>query len=248
MSSFVIYTKEEIASLRKSGAILRECLQYVHGLTRPGITTGELDQAAEAFIRERGGEPAFKGYHDYPATLCTSVNDQCVHAIPGDYTLEEGDIISLDGGVRFDGMITDACITVPVGAASGDAMRLLSVTDDALAAGIRQVRAGNRVGQISAAIQQVIETAGFSPVRALTGHGVGKAVHLYPDVPNAGKPGDGPVLPVHTVIAIEPIVAAGGGDAMEGEDGWTILTKDGSLCAHSEHTVLVTADGCEILA
>lgn len=248
MSRFQEFTSDEITSLRKSGKILQDCLKAVEAAVRPGISTGELDRLAEAFIRERGGEPAFKGYHGYPATFCLSVNDQCVHAIPGDRVLEEGDIISLDGGVRYNGMITDACKTVGVGQISDDARRLIACGEKALKAGVAAAVAGGRIGDISAAVQASVEADGFTVVKALTGHGVGKAVHQFPDVPNFGKAGNGPLIPSGAVIAIEPIVSAGDGAIYEAGDGWTICTTDGSLCTHSEHTVLITERGAEILA
>jgi methionyl aminopeptidase len=248
MPRFEFYTPDEIIALRESGKVLRTCLEHVASLVRPGVTTGELDAAAEAFIRAHGGVPAFKGYNGYPSTLCTSVNEECVHGMPGKRVLQEGDIVSLDGGVKLKNMITDACITVPVGRIDAKAQHVIRVAEEALAAGIREVRAGARVGQISAAIQAIVEKAGYTPIPALTGHGVGRAVHLYPDVPNRGRPDDGPALPDGTVIAIEPIVAVGKGDVIQLADGWTMVTADGSLSTHAEHTVLVTLKGCEILA
>jgi methionyl aminopeptidase len=234
-----IFTDREIPFLRLSGAILHDCLAYVRGLVRVGITTGELDQAGEAFIRDRDGVPAFKGYRGFPATLCISLNDECVHGIPNDRALKEGDM--------YHGAYSDACVTVPVGHASPDAIRLIQATERALAAGIAAVHGGCRVGDISHAVQTSVEGAGFTVIRALTGHGVGGAVHQFPDIPNFGKPGAGPVLPAGAVIAIEPIVSAGSGDIRELADGWTLASLDGSLTSHAEHTVLVTEEGCTVL-
>lgn len=243
-----IYTADEIASLRRGGKILHGCLKHVAALVRPGMTTGNLDRAAEAFIRDHGGEPAFKGYKGFPATLCTSVNEECVHGIPGKRALQEGDIISLDCGVLFDAFYTDACVTVPVGRISREAQNLLRTAEEALAAALLVVRGGVRVGDISATIQRVAEEGGCHPVRSLTGHGVGRALHAFPDVPNLGKAGTGPVLPVGTVIAIEPILSLGNPEVRCQEDGWTLVIVGGALSTHTEHTVLVTEGGCDVLS
>lgn len=243
-----IFSPKQIDSLRKGGAILRDCLTHVASLVRSGITTAELDTAAENFIRKRGGKPAFKGYHKYPATLCTSINDVCVHGIPGKDVLKEGDIIALDCGVLFDNLYTDACITVPVGKISKDAEKLLSATAEALVAGLSRVRAGVRAGDISSAIHGVLLERGFDSMRQLTGHGLGDDLHQFPEIPNVGKAGSGAIIPLHTIIAIEPISTAGSTKIKEDDDGWTLRTNDGALSAHFEHTVLVTEDGCEILA
>ncbi len=248
MSQFQTFSAAELDSLRRGGKILRACIEMLKGEVRPGISTGELDRLAETFIRDHGGEPAFKGYHGYPATFCLSVNEQCVHAIPGKRVLEEGDIISLDGGVRFEGLITDACDTVGVGQISDDAKRLIASAEKGLAAALKIAKSGLRIGDLSAVIQQTVEAEGFTIVRALTGHGLGANVHQFPDVPNFGKAGTGPVIPEGAVIAIEPIVSAGGHQIYEEGDGWTICTSDGSLSTHSEHTVHITSKGAEILA
>lgn len=249
MPQFQIFSTEQIKSLRKGGKILRECLAYIAKLVKPEISTQALDDEAEKFIRASGGIPGFKGYKGYPATLCTSVNEECVHGIPGKKVLKEGDIISLDLGVLLDDLYTDACITVAVGEASPDALRLIQYTDDALSAALRVIRTGIRIGDISATIQEVVEGGGYTVLRALTGHGLGTNLHQYPDIPNFGASGKGPMIPFHTILAIEPIVSAGRSSGIvEGGDGWTLKTKDGALSAHMEHTVLVLEDGCEILA
>ncbi|MBI3336615.1 type I methionyl aminopeptidase [Candidatus Peregrinibacteria bacterium] len=249
MPQFQIFDDRQIQSLRKGGKILRECLTYVAKLVAPGITTKALDNAAETFIRDHGGLPGFKGYKGFPATLCTSVNEECVHGIPGERLLKEGDIISLDAGVLLDDLYTDACITVAVGEASPDALRLIQYTDDALVAALRVIRTGIHIGDISAAIQEIVEGGGYTVLRALTGHGLGTNLHQYPDIPNFGASGKGPTIPFHTILAIEPIVSAGKSSGItEGGDGWTLKTKDGALSAHMEHTVLIIQNGCEILA
>lgn len=244
-----IYTDEEIASLRTGGKILRSCLDHVAALVRPGIMTGELDRAAEAFIRDHGAGPAFKGYKGFPATLCASVNEECVHGIPGKRVLREGDIISLDCGVLFDHLYTDACVTVPVGRIVDDAQNLVRVTEEALIEAMRVVRGGVKVGDISSVIQRTAERGGCHPVRSLTGHGVGRGLHLFPDIPNSGRAGTGPVLPTGTVIAIEPIFSLGSPNVRcRQDDGWTLVIADGALSAHSEHTILVQERGYEVLA
>lgn len=248
MPRFQIFTNAEIDSLRRGGRILRDCLDMLRTKVEPGIMTGELDLQAETCIRDHGGLPAFKGYHGYPATLCTSVNEVCVHGIPGERILQEGDIVSLDCGVILDHLYTDACVTVGVGNIAPDAQKLLRVTEGALHAALQIVRAGINVGDISGTIQKTVEVQGCSPVEALTGHGVGTELHQFPDIPNAGRKGTGPVIPARTVLAIEPIITLGKGRIHQGDDGWTITVADGSPVAHFEHTVLVMEGGCEILA
>jgi methionyl aminopeptidase len=247
MSRFQIFNEQEVASLRKSGGILHDCLAHVSALVEPGITTGFLDSMAETFIRDHGGIPGFKGYQGFPATLCTSVNDVCVHGIPGSEELREGDIISIDCGVVFDGLNTDACVTVPVGAISSLAQRLMDTSKDALTEAIAIVKAGVHVGDISATVEKVARARGFSPIRALTGHGVGTTLHQYPDIPNVGTAKTGPVLPAMTLIAIEPIISAGSDAIVEGDDGWAIYAKDHALIAHFEHTLLVLPGSNDVL-
>ncbi len=246
-ADFQIFTPRQIASLRRGGAILRRCLQHVASLVHPGVKTQELDAAAESFIRAEGALPAFKRYQGYPATLCTSVNEQCVHGIPGDRVLVEGDIISLDCGVLLDHLYTDACITVPVSRISPKAEHLLDVTERALGNALSILRAGLNVGDISSTIQRTVEAEGFHPVRSLTGHGLGTSLHQFPDVPNWGEAGTGPIFPMGTIVAIEPIISAGSDRVTEAADGWTLSTADSALSAHFEHTVLVLQGGCEVL-
>lgn len=246
-TSCQIFSEEQIESLRKGGKILHDCLVHVASLVQLGITTITLDAAAEEFIRDHGGEPAFKGYHNYPATLCTSINEVCVHGIPGERELVNGDIIAMDCGVLLDDLYTDSCISVPVGEISEDAKRLMSATQEALADGLKTVKAGAHTGDISAAIHKTLLQHGFDAVRPLTGHGLGTGLHQFPEIPNVGEPGSGPVLPENTIVAIEPISTAGSVHIREDADGWTLSTKDDALSAHFEHTVLVTKGGCEIL-
>lgn len=247
--SFQILNARQIAAAKRAGGILRACLDEMAGAVKPGMTTGELDRLAEAFIvGHPGATPAFKGYHNYPATLCTSVNDECVHGLPGPRVLHEGDIISIDCGVIVEGIYTDACVTVPVGQIPADVQSFLERSSESLEMACELVAPGRRIGDISHAIQRHVERHGYSCVYGLTGHGLGTSLHLFPDIPNTGKAGTGPVLPAHALIAIEPITSMGGERTTDMGDGWTIKTADGSRSAHFEHTVLVTEGGCEILA
>ena len=249
MSSFQIFTPAQIVSLRKGGKILRECLRETAKRVKSGVTTAELDAFAEEFIRShQGARPAFKGYKGYPATLCTSVNEQCVHGIPGKRVLKDGDIIALDGGVIYGELYTDACVSVPVGRIPDDVREFMRVSEEALERACGIVAPGVRIGDISATIQKHVEGHGYSCVHGLTGHGLGDTLHQFPDVPNTGKAGRGPVLPPWTIIAIEPITAMGKPEMQDAGDGWTIVTSDSSLSGHFEHTVLVTDVGHEILA
>jgi methionyl aminopeptidase len=214
---------------------------------RPGVTTGELDRLAEEFIRSRGGVPTFLGYRGFPASLCLSPNDMVVHGIPGKYRLEDGDILSVDVGVTLDGFVADAAYTHSVGDASDEAKRLLQVGQEALAAGVAQARPGNRLSDIGHAVQTVTEAAGFSVIRSLVGHGVGRSMHEDPQIPNFGEPGHGPPLQPGMTLAIEPMINAGGPDVVLHDDHWSISTEDGSLSCHFEHTVAVTESGPRIL-
>jgi len=243
-----IRTLQEIAKIRKSSSLVARALQKVREAIRPGVTTAELDRIAEETIRRGGGVPAFKGYRGFPASLCVSVNEEVVHGIPGRRRLKEGDIVSLDLGVLMDGYYGDAAITVPVGEVSELAKRLLQVTEEALYRGIEKARAGNRLFDISHAIQRWVEAAGFSVVRDFVGHGIGRALHEEPQVPNFGPPNQGPRLDVGMVLAIEPMVNTGTWRVRVLENGWTVVTADGGLSAHFEHTVAITEGGPEILS
>ncbi len=216
-------------------------------MVRPGVTTEQIDALAEQRVREAGAEPAFKGYHGYPATVCASVNEQVVHGIPSSRQLVEGDVVSVDMGARLDGFFGDCAVTVPVGQVSADAAGLLRVTEEALFHGIEAVKPGARVSDIGAAVQQHVEAHGFSVVREFVGHGIGTALHEEPQIANYGPGGRGPRLSEGMVLAIEPMVNAGKPGVKVLSDGWTAVTRDGSLSAHFEHTVVVTGEGCEIL-
>jgi methionyl aminopeptidase len=241
----------ELDRMRESCRIVGDVLRLIGRQVRPGVTTGELDAAAEEFIRSRGGIPAFKGYgspeNPFPATLCTSVNEEVVHGIPGRRVLKEGDIVSVDVGVVKDGWYGDAARTFAVGTVAPETLRLLRVTEESLAKGIAAMMAGNRVHDISAAVQAHVEAAGFSVVRDLCGHGVGKDLHEEPSVPNFGKRGTGSTLLEGLTLAIEPMVNAGGWQVRVLDDGWTVVTKDGSPSAHVEHTVALVDGNPEIL-
>ncbi len=245
-----IFTAAEIASLRKGGSILQDCLQAVSALVKPGVSTLELDKAAEEFIRSRGGRPAFKGYYGFTGTLCTSVNDEVVHGIPKkEAVLKAGDIISLDCGVIYDDLYTDACITVGVGQITPKARKFLSFVSETLESVIVEiVKAGVQVGDISSYIETRLSKGGYQAVKTLTGHGLGSSLHQFPDVPNVGKKGTGAVIPSGTMIAIEPIATMGSAEVFTADDRWTVLTTDGSLACHFEHSVLITDAGPEIIA
>ncbi|MGH3105530.1 MAG: type I methionyl aminopeptidase [Gaiellaceae bacterium] len=237
----------EIERMAEAGAVVAGTHELLREHIRPGVTTGELDRIAEEFIRSHGGEPTFKGYRGYPAAICTSPNDMVVHGIPGRYELVEGDILSVDVGVTLGGLVADSATTFPVGEISNEAESLLQACEAALAAGIEQARSGNRVGDISAAVQRITEEAGFSVVRQLVGHGVGRTMHEEPQIPNFGEPGRGPALQEGMTLAIEPMITAGRPGIFLADDQWSISTEDASLSAHFEHTVAVTKDGPRIL-
>ena len=240
--------KEEIDAIREAARLVARTLIMLGREVRPGVSTARLDELAEAFIREHGGQPAFKGYRGFPANICSSINDEVVHGIPGPRTLAEGDIVGLDVGVEKDGYFGDASFTFPVGTVSEQAGRLLKVTREALMRGVAQAKAGNRVGDVSHAIQSHVESHGFSVVRTLVGHGIGRHMHEEPQVPNYGTPDRGPRLMTGQVLAIEPMVNVGAPEVLTRPDGWTVVTKDGSLSAHFEHTVAVGVQGPEILS
>ena len=230
-----------------AGELLVRTMNLLAGKIRPGVTTGELDLAAEKFIRSQGGEPAFKGYRGFPGSICTSPNSMIVHGIPGSYKLGRGDIISVDIGVILDGWVADAARTFPVGPVSPIATKLLKTTEEALFVAVEQCRAGNRLGDVSSAVQQHVEAAGLSVVRTLVGHGIGREMHEEPQIPNYGKPGTGVVLEEGMVLAVEPMVTAGRQAVRVGEDHWAIYSQDGSLAAHFEFTIAITVAGPRVL-
>jgi methionyl aminopeptidase len=240
-------TPEQVEKMAAAGAILVRCLRMLASKARPGVSTGELDVAAERFVRSQGAEPAFKGYRGFPGSICASPNSMVVHGIPGPYECRRGDVLSIDIGVVKDGWVADAAVTVPVGPIAPEAQALLDTTKAALFAGVERMRAGNHLGDVSAAIQRAVEIEGFSIIRTLVGHGIGREMHEDPQVPNFGEPSRGPLLEVGTVLAIEPMVNAGGPLVRHGDDGWAVYSQDGSLAAHFEFTVAVTADGPRIL-
>ena len=240
-------TPEQIDKMAAAGAILVRTMQLLEGKIRPGVTTRELDQAAEKFIRSQGATPAFKGYRGFPGSICASPNSMVVHGIPGGYKLERGDILSVDIGVVYDGWVADAARTFPVGPVSALASKLLETTEGALFAAVPQCRAGNRLGDVSHAIQQHVEAEGFSIVRSLVGHGIGREMHEDPQIPNYGPPGKGPLLEEGMVLAIEPMVNAGRHQVRMADDHWAIYSQDGSLAAHFEFTIAITADGPRVL-
>jgi methionyl aminopeptidase len=240
-------TPEEIEKMAASGAILARCLQLLRSKARAGVTTSDLDVAAERFIRSQGAEPAFKGYRGFPGSICSSPNSMIVHGIPGSYKLQRGDIISIDVGVVLDGWVSDAAVTVPIGPVSPIATRLMQTTRESLFEAVEQARPGNHLGDISAAVQRKVEADGFAVVRSLVGHGVGREMHEDPQIPNHGEPGTGPELEEGMVLAIEPMTTAGEDGIRVGSDNWSVYTADGSLACHFEHTVAVTAEGPRIL-
>jgi methionyl aminopeptidase len=240
-------TPEEIDKIAAAGAILVKTLALLQGKVRPGVTTGELDAAGERFIRSQGAEPAFKGYRGFPGSICTSPNSMVVHGIPGAYKLKRGDLLSVDVGVVLDGWVADAARTFPVGPVSPVATKLLAATEAALFDAVPQCRPGNRLGDVSHAVQQRVESEGFSIVRSLVGHGIGRSMHEDPQIPNFGDPGKGPRLEEGMVLAVEPMVTAGRHTVRVGDDGWAIYSQDGSLAAHFEFTIAVTAGSPRIL-
>ena len=240
-------TPEQIDQMAAAGTILVKTMNLLAGKIRPGVTTAELDRAAERFIRSQGCEPAFKGYRGFPGSICASPNSMVVHGIPGPYKLERGDIISLDIGVIRDGWVADAARTFPVGAVSPVARKLLTVTEQALHLAVPQCRPGNRLGDVSHAIQETVEAEGLSVVRSLVGHGIGRDMHEEPQIPNYGEPGAGIALEEGMVLAVEPMVTAGRHGVRVADDHWSIFSQDGSLAAHFEFTIAITADGPRIL-
>src|SRR5918998_4487520 len=243
----IFKTPEQIEQMAKAGAVQARCLRMLRSKARPGVTTDELDLAAEKFIRSQGGEPSFLGYRGFPGSICASPNSMVVHGIPGPYELKRGDLISLDVGVTYDGWVADAAVTVPVGEVTPEAQRLLDTTEASLHAGVAQAVAGNHLGDVSHAIQTTVEAEGFSIIRSLVGHGIGRDMHEDPQIPNFGEPGRGPLLEPGMVLAIEPMVNAGGPQVRMGDDHWAVYSQDSSLAAHFEFTVAVTEDGPRIL-
>lgn len=245
----IIYrTQEEIALIRRSSQIAALILAELKEMVRPGVMTKELDEYAEQRVKFFGAKPAFKGYRGFPASLCTSINEEIVHGIPSSRRLKEGDIISLDFGVYYEGYYGDAAVTYPVGQISLLAQKLIETAEKALYLGLEKVRVGNRISDISHAIQTYVESQGFSVIRAFVGHGIGQALHEEPQVPNFGPPGRGAVIKPGLTLAIEPMISAGDWREEILEDGWTAVTRDRSLAAHFEHTVVATEDGVEILS
>jgi methionyl aminopeptidase len=240
-------TPEQIDQMAAAGAILVRTMNLIAGKIRPGVTTKDLDEAAERFIRSQDAEPAFKGYRGFPGSICTSPNSMIVHGIPGPYKLERGDILSVDIGVVFDGWVADAARTFPVGPISPIAQKLLKTTEESLFAAVPQCRAGNRLGDVSHAVQATVEAAGLSVVRSLVGHGIGREMHEEPQIPNYGQPGTGVALEEGMVLAVEPMVTAGRHGVRVADDHWSIFSQDGSLAAHFEFTIAITADTPRIL-
>jgi methionyl aminopeptidase len=240
-------SKAEIEKMRGAGRIVAAVLKELAETVGPGMTTGDLDRLAELRIREAGAIPTFKGYYGYPASVCTSINDEVVHGIPGNRRLREGDIVGIDCGATYQGYVGDSAITVPVGKISADLERLIEVTRESLHAAIGKCRVGSRLGDLGSAVQSYVEPLGYTVVRNYCGHGVGRAMHEDPQVPNYGEPGRGKALQEGWVLAIEPMVNMGNHDVKVLSDGWTVVTADGMPSAHFEHTVAVTDKGPEVL-
>lgn len=244
----ILKSLQEIERIHKAGLVVADVLREIRQLVKPGVSTLALDEFAEQFIRAAGAKPAFKGYRGYPRTICASVNDQVIHGIPSkQVVLKTGDLVSIDVGAVVDGFYGDAAVTVPVEMVTAEAERLVRVTEEALARGIAEARPGNRLYDISAAVQRHVEANGFSVVREFVGHGIGRSLHEDPQVPNFGEAGRGPRIQSGMVLAIEPMVNAGGSKTVVQDDQWTAVTADGSLSAHFEHTVAVMDDGPRIL-
>lgn len=240
-------TEEQIEKMARAGELHARCLKMVASKIRPGVTTAELDDAAERFILSQGGTPTFKGYRGFPASICASPNSLVVHGIPGPVQLERGDIVSIDLGVTLDGWIADGAGTFPVGETGEETMALLEATHESLRKAAAKMVPGNRVSDISHAVQSEVEAAGFSVIRSLVGHGIGQAMHEEPQIPNYGPPGRGPEIEEGMVFAIEPMVNAGGPGVYMDSDGWSVFSEDGSMAAHFEYTVAATSEGPRIL-
>ncbi len=242
-----IKSPREIEIMRRGGKITSKTLAMLMAAAKPGVTTGELDALADESIRSMGGVPTFIGYHGYPSAICASVNDEVVHGMPGDRVLQDGDLLSIDIGTTFEGYVSDSAATVAVGNVSDAAKRLMRVTQECLMLGIAQMQPGNHLGDIGHAVQQHAESHGYGVVRALVGHGVGRKMHEDPQVPNYGDPGEGTLLRTGLVLAIEPMITEGTWEVETLEDGWTVVTEDGKLAAHFEHTIAITDQGPKIL-
>ena len=240
-------TPGQIEKMAAAGAIQARCIRMLRSKCHPGVTTADLDEAAERFIAAQDAEASFKGYRGFPGSICTSPNSMVVHGIPGPYELKRGDVIALDVGVTKDGWVADAAVTVPVGPIDSRARQLLDATKQALLDAADQARPGNHLGDISAAVQRRVESEGFSIIRSLVGHGIGRDMHEDPQIPNYGEPGKGPEREPGMVLAIEPMVNAGSPEVRVGEDNWAVYSADGSLAAHFEFTVAVTEDGPRVL-
>jgi len=240
-------TDAEVETMARAGSVVAETLDLVEASATPGVTLAELDRLAERFITSRGGSPTFKGYRGYPGSICASPNAMVVHGIPGPYELVEGDLLSVDVGVTLDGYVADSAITFTIGSPSDQAQGLIDACYEGLEAAIDQCRSGNRLGDVSHAVQVAVEAHGYGVVRSLVGHGVGRNMHEDPQIPNYGPPGRGPRLAPGMVFAIEPMITAGSYDVESGDDGWAVYTRDGSLAAHCEHTVAVTDNGPRVL-
>jgi methionyl aminopeptidase len=240
-------TPEQVDQMAAAGDILVRTMKVLKSKARPGVTTLELDEAAEKFIRSQGATPSFKGYRGFPGSICASPNSMVVHGIPDDYECKRGDVLSIDIGVTYEGWVADAAVTVPIGPISTEAKNLLEVTRNSLFDGVEQMVAGNHLGDVSNAIQRSVESNGLSVIRTLVGHGIGREMHEEPQVPNFGEAGRGPELEIGTVLAIEPMVNAGGPLVRMGDDGWSVFSEDDSLAAHFEFTVAVTPEGPRIL-
>jgi methionyl aminopeptidase len=240
-------TPEQVDQMAAAGDILVRTMKVLKSKARPGVTTLERDEAAEKFIRSQGAVPSFKGYRGFPGSTCASPNAMVVHGIPDEYECKRGDVLSIDIGVTYEGWVADAAVTVPIGPVSTEAKNLLEVTRNSLFDGVEQMVAGNHLGDVSNAIQRSVESNGLSVIRTLVGHGIGREMHEEPQVPNFGEPGRGPELEIGPVLAIEPMVNAGGPLVRMGDDGWSVFSEDDSLAAHFEFTVAVTPDGPRIL-
>lgn len=244
----ILRLPDEIEKARASNRIVAEVLSRLREKIRPGVKTKDLDKFAEEIAEKRGAKPAFKGYRGYPHSLCISINEEVVHGMPSKRVLREGDIVGLDFGIYYQGFYGDSAITLPVGKVDEKALKLMQVTEQSLYAGIEQAREGNRLGDVSAAVQTIVESAGFSVVRDFVGHGIGRNLHEEPQIPNFGKKGRGIELKKGMLLAIEPMVNEGEYNVKVLPDGWTVVTKDGSLSAHFEHSIAITENGPDILS